>query len=307
MIESTAEVETIVPSAEEAGGRIDSFLSKAFSEKSRTYFQYLIDEKHVLINGASVKKRAKVCEGDVITVQFILPPEIKLEPEDIPLDILYEDEHMVAINKPAGLISHPAPGNWNHTVVNAMLHHCANIENPEGTLRPGIVHRLDKDTTGVLVVAKTYDMQKKLSALFAERRVAKKYYALCIGKPASTHIEASIGRHPADRKKMAVVETGKDAVTDIEIEWFRNGISLLVARPYTGRTHQIRVHLAHVGTSIIGDKVYGSSTINTRYDAERQMLHAATLELDHPVTGEHMTFIAPMPDDMKTLISKQCK
>jgi len=277
--------------------RLDKLLSMRYELLSRTYFQWLISEGFVSVNGTIVKKSQKLEAGDEVAVEFQPTSELDLVPENIPLDILYEDEEIIAVNKPAGLVVHPGPGNWKGTFVNALLYHCQTLEKTDA-IRPGIVHRLDKDTSGVLVAAKTARMHGLLSDLFAKRTIEKHYLALCIGCPKSQTIDAPIGRHPTQRKLMTVVETGKAARTHFEVVKAGEKFSLLDINLETGRTHQIRVHLKFINHPILGDEVYGKKL----FGAERQMLHAYTLTFTHPITGQLLTLKAPIPEDMQHFI-----
>lgn len=299
------ETDLLVVTEEEAGERLDKILASRFKEVySRTYFQYLIDEQLVLVNSHLVKKRAKLVEGDEIEVQFASNPEVNLTPECIPLTILYEDEHLLAINKPAGMVVHPAPGNWSGTFVNGLLYHCKHLDVEEGSLRPGIVHRLDKDTSGVLVAAKTLEMQQKLTLLFASRQVYKEYWAICLGKPSDGEISAPIGRHPIHRKQMAIVPGGKQAISFIKTIGWSEKLSFVQVVIATGRTHQIRVHLKYKGTPVLGDAIYGNPSQNEYYGAQRQMLHAANIRFEHPLTGKTLDITAPPPADMMRYMRK---
>lgn len=293
--------ESIIITEEEESCRLDKLLTLRYPDHSRTYFQYLIEEGFVLLNGERAKKRTLLEEGDEIEVCFQLTPEISLEAEDIPLDIIYEDEHILAINKPVGMVVHPAPGHWSGTFVNALLGHCKNLPTSD-PLRPGIVHRLDKDTTGILLAAKTLDAHKKLIEKFSNRTMEKTYLAICMGKPPAGIISAPIGRHPVHRKEMAVIPDGREAVTDVRIVAFGQNMTLALLKPKTGRTHQIRVHLKHLGAPILGDSVYGSS----KSAAHRQMLHAYKLSFTHPITNEPMNLCAPIPSDMKHWMQQLC-
>jgi 23S rRNA pseudouridine1911/1915/1917 synthase len=296
--------EFLIISAEEAEGegvRIDKFLSKRFPNHSRTYFQHLIEIGCVLVNGEPVKKRTIPEEGDEIEVLFQATPEASLEAENIPLEILYEDEYILAVNKPAGMVVHPAPGHWSGTFVNALLGHCQHLAPGSDPLRPGIVHRLDKETTGVLLAAKTLEAHQKLIELFSNRKMEKLYLALCQGKPANTIITAPIARHPVHRKEMAAIPDGREAITEIQVAACNDRMSLVLARPRTGRTHQIRVHLKHIGSPVLGDPIYGK-----RENYERHLLHAYRLVFEHPITGCPMRLIAPIPNDMKILMHKLC-
>jgi 23S rRNA pseudouridine1911/1915/1917 synthase len=298
------ESEILIVTEEEAGERLDKILSKRFSEiHSRTYFQYLISEHLVLLNGEPVKKRMKPQVGDEIEVEFTLTPEINFSPESIPLDIIYEDEELLVINKPAGMVVHPAPGHWSGTFVNALLYHCHQLPSSE-TLRPGIVHRLDKDTTGLLVAAKTTETQQKLIEQFASRKVYKEYLAICIGNPGEGEINAPIGRHPVHRKKMAIVPNGRKAISFCQTLAWNGKLSAVKVVIATGRTHQIRVHMKHRGTPVLGDELYGNSQNNQTYGVSRQLLHAVILRFEHPKNGKLMEFKAPPSEDMKKHLEK---
>lgn len=283
--------------------RLDKLLACHYSNFSRSYFQYLILQGAVLVNDEVVKKSCKLKIGDEIQVHFILTKEIALEPENIVLDILYEDEHLIAVNKPAGLVVHPAVGNWTGTFVNALLYHCKHIERDD-SLRPGIVHRLDKETSGVLIAAKNQAMHQALTELFSERKIEKRYIAVCKGRPSVTTIDAPIGRHPTQRKLMTVCETGKHAKTHIQVRASNGVFSVLEIGLETGRTHQIRVHLKHIGHPLVGDPVYGTVAFNDRFAIDRQMLHAMSLSFIHPVTKEPLVINARLPDDIAQVVTK---
>jgi len=297
---SSPDPETIFVTETESSLRLDKLLTLRYPQHSRTYFQYLIEEGFVLLNGERAKKRMIPEEGDEIEVCFQLTPEISVEAESIPLDIIYEDEYILAINKPAGMVVHPAPGHWSGTFVNALLGYCKQLPSQD-PLRPGIVHRLDKDTSGVLLAAKTIEAHQKLIEKFANRTMEKTYLAICVGKPKNGIISAPIGRHPVNRKEMAVIPDGKEAVTDVHVVAIGNQLSLALLKPKTGRTHQIRVHLKHLGAPILGDEVYG-----TKVPAERQMLHAYRLSFIHPITNVPLTICAPIPCDMKHWLQQLC-
>lgn len=289
---------------EESGERLDKILAQRFSEiSSRSYFQMLIDEQLVLVNGSPVKKRIKPCVGDEVEIQFALTPEIDLVAEAIPLDILYEDDSLLVINKPVGMVVHPAPGHWNGTFVNALLHHCHHLAIEDNSLRPGIVHRLDKDTSGVLVAAKTTTIHQRLSAMFAGREVYKEYLTVCVGNPGDVEISAPIQRHPVHRQQMTVVpEGGKPAMTTCKTLATDGKLSIVRAIIATGRTHQIRVHMKHLRTPVLGDPIYGNLQMNKKYGASRQMLHAAVLRFAHPIHHQEMEFRAPVPNDMQSIL-----
>lgn len=299
------ESDLLIVTEDEAGERLDKILARRFKEMySRTYFQYLIDEQLVLLNGLPVKKRIKPQEGDEIEVEFASAPQIELTPEPIAFSILYEDESLLAINKPAGMVVHPAPGNWSGTFVNGLLYHCDQLAEQEMSLRPGIVHRLDKDTSGILLAAKTLEMQQKLILLFASRQVYKEYWAICLGRPSDGEISAPIGRHPIHRKQMAVVPTGKQAISYIKTLGWNDKLSFAEVIIATGRTHQIRVHLKYKGTPILGDALYGNPSLNQYYSAQRQLLHAAKIRFQHPLTGQQLELTAPPPADMLRYMRK---
>lgn len=299
------ESDLLIVTEEESGERLDKILARRFKEMySRTYFQYLIDEQLVLLNGFPVKKRIKPQEGDEIEVEFASAPQIELNPEPIAFSILYEDESLLAINKPAGMVVHPAPGNWSGTFVNGLLYHCDQLTKQEPSLRPGIVHRLDKDTSGILLAAKTLEMQQKLILLFASRQVYKEYWAICLGRPSDGEISAPIGRHPIHRKQMAVIPTGKQAISYIKTLGWNDKLSFAEVIIATGRTHQIRVHLKYKGTPILGDALYGNPSLNQYYSVQRQLLHAAKIRFQHPLTGQQLELIAPPPADMLRYMRK---
>ena len=312
MLGKQEEGDTFFISEEEAGERLDKILVSRFGAAgSRTYFQFLIDEGKVLLNGAPVKKRIKPKAGDEVEVEYVLTPELTLKAEDIPLNILYEDEALIVVNKVPGMVVHPAVGNWSGTFVNALLFHCRGAleQSKEGSaaLRPGIVHRLDKETSGVMIAAKTAVAQARLIEMFAGRRVYKEYLAICIGNPGGGSVDAPIGRHPVNRKMMAVVEdSGRPALTHFRTLGYDEKLSLVSVVIATGRTHQIRVHMKHRGTPVLGDAVYGSASMNVKYGMERQMLHAFRLRLEHPITGVSLEFEAPMPEDMQKIANKLC-
>ena len=278
--------------------RLDLYLKTQYPTYSRTYFHYLIESGAVLVNGKRLKKRMEVSEDDDVEVCFLATPELNLIKEPIPLDILYEDEFLIAVNKPANFVVHPAIGHPSGTLVNALLHHCQSLSPDE--LRPGIVHRLDKDTTGVIVAAKTAKTHQELVKLFSERQMAKTYLAITQGTPQAGLLNAAIGRHPVHRKIMSVVQNGgKEASTHVEVLGKNGQFAFVKLTPHTGRTHQLRVHLQHLGTPILGDKVYGS----TDKEAARPLLHALSLSFIHPMTQNFLALNAPVPHDMRKYIA----
>ena len=280
---------------------MDLWLKSRFPDYSRTYFQSLIEKKLVLLNGALAPKRTKLCAGDEIEVEFALTEEIQAVAEDIPLDLLFEDDALLAINKPAGMVVHPAPGHPNKTFVNALLFHLKKAPT-EDAIRPGIVHRLDKETSGVLIAAKTPKSHETLVNSFAQREVKKTYLAIVNGDPGLERtIDMPIGRDPLNRQKMTVTSRGKRAISHIRRLDFDGEKSLLEVDIETGRTHQIRVHLSHIKTPIIGDSVYGNKKINEKWKAARQMLHAYKLSLPHPTNKETLSLRANPPEDFLKL------
>jgi len=288
--------------------RIDSFIAKKFPDLSRSYIKKLIDDNMITVNLNNVKPSYHVKKDDLITVTIPEPKEIDITSSPIDLDIVYEDSDIVVVNKPAGMVVHPAPGHYDNTLVNALLYHCKNLSSINGVLRPGIVHRLDKDTSGIMVAAKNDNAHQALTSQFLNRETEKIYFAIIAGKispqtPKSVHIP--IGRHPVSRKKMsAVSKKGREAITMFDVVKEYKKVSLLKVRIKTGRTHQIRVHLAYLGYPIIGDKEYGSSKINKEFSdmVSRQMLHAFSIGISHPSTGEKMKFKAILPEDMIQLL-----
>ena len=295
-----------------SGERIDKFLSKNLNDVSRSRIQKLITEGKVLVNGVRVSKHHRLVCGQEINIEDLSTindgPDITAE--EIDLNIVYEDKSILVISKEAGMLTHPAPGNEKHTLVNALMYHCKNLSELSGKERAGIVHRLDKDTSGLLVAAKDENVHHRLSEMFAERKVKKTYIALAEGrfKEDRGEIKLPIGRSRIDRKKMSVaIDNGRNAVTAFEvIEEFRHA-ALLNIYPRTGRTHQIRVHLNYIGHPIIADQVYGtrfSSKIAKMIGLERQFLHAAKLEFTHPVTEKLMKFEDPLPPDLLGSLEK---
>lgn len=286
---------------EDEGKRIDVFLA-AELDYTRSYIKKLIVDGLVFVNGKTVKPSYKVKENDEVVVNIPEAEKIDVLPENIPLDILYEDDDIIVINKPQGMVVHPAPGNYSGTLVNALLYHCKNLSGINGILRPGIVHRLDKDTSGVMVVAKNDKAHISLSNQIKERSVFKKYVAIVEGviKDEEGKIEALIGRHPVDRKKMAVIEDGRYALTLYKVlERFKEN-TLVEAAIKTGRTHQIRVHMAYIGHPVVGDPVYGFK--KQKFKLEGQALHSRVLGFIHPTKGVYMEFEAPLPEYFVRLI-----
>jgi len=291
------------------GKRLDAWLSLVEPELSRARIQDLIRTGHITLNGKTTKPSQTLIPGQEIQIVIPPPVQIDLKPEAIPLDILYEDADLIVINKPAGLVVHPAAGHAAGTLVNALLAHCSDLAGIGGEKRPGIVHRLDRDTTGVMVVAKNDTSMRALSSQFKHRQTTKEYLALVWGHltPPAGRAETLIGRNPHDRKKMCTrPDHGRNAITNYETQETFADTSLLRICIETGRTHQIRVHMAFLGHSIIGDPQYGRPRHNVLPVPvpARQMLHAAKLTLAHPSTGQVLTFEAPLPEDMNMLIQR---
>lgn len=297
-------------SQEAGGGRLDVFVSAA-EGITRSYAQKLIESGAVTVNGKAAEKKYKVCEGD--TVETEIPPAAPYEvkAEEIPLDVVYEDRDIIVINKPKGMVVHPAAGNYDGTLVNALMAHCGDsLSGIGGTARPGIVHRIDKNTSGLLIVAKNDEAHLALSEQIKEHAVSRIYYAVALGNiPEPITVDKPIGRHPTDRKKMAVTEkNSKRAVTHIyPLEHF-SGATLVRCELETGRTHQIRVHLSSIGHPILGDDVYGRSKDAVEQKFGRglcgQTLHAGEIRFIHPRTGESMVLTCQLPDYFEELLRK---
>src|SRR5580704_288202 len=286
---------------EAAGQRLDQFLRLEISEHSRAFLQKLIEAGQVVVNGAAAKASYKVRAGDKVRVEVPPPRPLETQPENIALDILFEDADLIVVNKPAGLVVHPAAGNYEHTLVNALLYHCrGELAGIGGVERPGIVHRLDKGTSGCIVVAKTDLAHKGLVSQFKSREVKKIYRAVCWGKFArpSGRIETVIGRSERDRKKMSAnASRGRPAVTDYRVLKQFADFALVELHIHTGRTHQIRVHMAHIGHPVVGDATYGRVRA-TNISVARPLLHAYKLGFTHPRLQKFVEFTAPVPDDM---------
>ncbi len=292
----------------EKTGRIDSWLASRISTMSRSRIQQLLRTGNVTVDNVIATPRTNLQPGMTVCLTEPPPVDTYLTPQDIPLDILYEDDLLIAINKQPGLVVHPAPGHPDQTLVNALLHHCPNLEGIGGERRPGIVHRLDADTSGVIVVAKTDFSMGHITAQFAARTTRKLYIAVCHGVPAPGKgtIETLIGRSSHNRKKMSVNSTrGRNAVTHFKLKRaLPHNTALLEVRIETGRTHQIRVHLAHIRHPVVGDSVYGRKNLDKKLPTvpTRQLLHAESLTISHPSTNMPITFSAPLPQDMQAMI-----
>ena len=298
----------------DAHERLDRFLSRHLLTHSRAYLQQLIAQGQILLNGRATKSGYRLRDGDCIAVTLPAPQPSGILPELIPLEVLYEDPHLLVIDKPAGMVVHPSPGNSSGTLVNALLAHCPRLSGIGGVERPGIVHRLDKDTSGVMVVAKDDVTHRGLARQFAERQVTKRYVAVVRGamQDAEGVIEAPIGRHPVERQKMSThTRVGREAVTAFRVSERLGLYTLVELRPRTGRTHQIRVHMAAIGHPLLGDPVYGRSGKGLVGSAimrqltwfKRQALHAWVLGFRHPVMGDYIECRAPWPDDFERLLA----
>lgn len=286
--------------------RIDRYLSECCEDMSRSYLQKLVKEGNVLVNGQSVKSNYKVSDGDQIRIELpaAIEPEIIAEPME--LDVIYEDSDMILINKPKGMVVHPAAGHYSGTLVNGLMYHCReDLSGINGVLRPGIVHRIDMDTTGVLIACKNDMVHNAIAEQLKEHSITRKYYAIVHGvlKEESGTIDAPIGRHPVDRKKMSInYQHGREAITHFRVLQRFDRFTYVECQLETGRTHQIRVHLASIGHPLLGDKVYGPA--KCPYLLQGQTLHAGILGICHPRTGEYLEFSAPLPVYFQELLRK---
>ena len=311
---------TLVIPAKQSRERLDVFLTHQIENATRSKVQQAIHAGLVLVDGKRVKPSHPVSPGEVIEITLPRPPRPEAKPEGIPLDIVYEDDHLLIVNKPAGMVTHPAYGNYTGTLVNALLFHCNSLSTTNTPLRPGIVHRLDKDTSGLMVVAKTDAAHEFLARQFSKRTIDREYWALVWGtfKLPKGAIEASLGRSTRDRKKVAVTATGKAALTEYEVLKEFDFLSLVRLKLKTGRTHQIRVHLAHVGHPVFGDPTYGGRSKtwgglsgkkaqfaeNLLSLMSRQALHAKTIGFVHPKTKEAVRFDSELPADMREVLKR---
>lgn len=300
----------------EEGQRLDRLLTQYCPSLSRSRIQHLIEAGSACLNGNAVRPGRRVRAGDCIDLEVSEPELLAVEAEDLPLTIVHEDADLLVVDKAAGMVVHPAPGAWSGTLVNALLYHCRDLSGINGVLRPGIVHRLDRATTGLLVVAKRDESHRALAGQLEARQVRRRYSAVVWGAPQDEgSIDAPIGRSPRDRKKMAVLSGGRRAVTHFATVERFSFLSLLEVRLETGRTHQIRVHLQHLGHAVFGDPTYGGRTqvrgVRAEYRSrartllgliDRQALHARWLAFCHPTTGEVMEFESPLPADLTRLV-----
>jgi len=295
------------PEPADVGERVDVWLCRRLPELSRARIQALIRGGSIAAPGRALRPNSRVVSGMEVEVTVPPPEPVRLEPEAIPLSIIFEDRDIVVVDKPAGLVVHPAAGHAAGTLVNALLHHCRDLQGIGGELRPGIVHRLDRDTTGVMIAAKNQAAMDALSGQFKAGAVRKEYVALVHGVPAPREgrVETVIGRNPSDRMKMSArVAVGRRAVTRYRVAESFGAVSLVEVTIETGRTHQIRVHMAHMGHPVVGDPQYGSRRRDRGFGAGRQMLHARLLGLRHPRTNEPAVWTAPIPSDFQALLSE---
>lgn len=289
-------------SGEDAGERLDKYIADN-GGISRSYASKLAESGLVEVNGKPSAKKTKLRSGDVISVELPEPETLEAVPQNIPIDIVYEDDSLIVVNKPQGMVVHPAPGNPDGTLVNGLLYHCS-LSSINGVIRPGIVHRIDKDTSGLLVVAKTDAAHEALSGQLKERKALRKYVCIVNGniKDDTGTVSAPIGRHPIDRKKMAVIEGGREAITHYRVLERFGQYTFAECTLETGRTHQIRVHMAYIGHSIVGDPAYGIK--KERFKTNGQLLHAKTIGFTHPETGELMVFDSELPEYFVAVLNK---
>lgn len=297
------QTELIIVEEEMDGERLDSFVADQVEQLSRSVVKSLINEGQVLVNGTRQKASYHVREGDEISIEIPEPQVLELVPRDIPLEIIYQDEDLAVINKPKGLVVHPAHGNWDYTLVNALLYHIKDLSGINGQIRPGIVHRLDKDTSGVMVVAKNDVAHRSLAAQIKDHSIKREYIALVHGtiKENLGTIDAPIGRSKVDRKKMAVIADGRPAVSKYQVLERYHNYSLVKVELLTGRTHQIRVHFAYIKHPVVGDPLYGSG--KKHFNLDSQALHAHLLGFIHPRNGKYLEFTSPLPEYFQEIIT----
>ena len=292
--------------SEIAGKRLDVVLSEQCSDLTRSYINKLCKEERAALNGKTSKGNKKCKEGDVITLQVPEPTELEILPEEMNLDIVYEDQDVILINKPKGMVVHPAAGHYSGTLVNGLMAHCKDdLSGINGVLRPGIVHRIDKDTTGILIVCKNDMAHQSIAKQLYDHSITRKYHAIVYGniKEEEGTVNAPIGRSLKDRKKMGIVMDGKHAVTHYKVlKRLKKGFTYIECQLETGRTHQIRVHMASIKHPLLGDDVYGPK--KSKYTLEGQCLHAKVLGFVHPRTGEYMEFEAPLPEYFTLLLQR---
>lgn len=287
--------------------RLDVYLNELLEDQSRSYIQSLIKDGYIKVNEkVNTSKNYKVNLDDVIIIDIPEPETLSVEPQDIPIEIVYEDDDVIVVNKPAGMVVHPAPGNYDGTLVNALLYHCKNLSSINGVIRPGIVHRIDKDTSGLLMVAKNNHSHNHLAAQLKDHSSTRSYIAVVHGgfREDEGTIDAPIARNPKDRLKMAVVHGGRESVTHFKVIKRYKNYTVVRCNLETGRTHQIRVHMAHIKHPLLGDLLYGPKTKTLKIKVEGQMLHAETLGFVHPTTNEYMEFKSELPENFEAVLKK---
>lgn len=290
---------------EDEGDRLDVYLSNELGDMSRSYIQKIIKDKKVLVNSKIEKAKYLVKEDDKIKIEIPAPKLLEVTPQNIPIEIVYEDNDVLIVNKPQDMVVHPAPGNYDNTLVNAILYHCKdNLSSINGVIRPGIVHRIDKDTSGLLMIAKNNNSHNSLAKQLKDHSITREYEFICNGvvKDDKITVDKPIGRNPKDRLKMAVVTNGKHAVTHFEVVKRFENFTHMKARLETGRTHQIRVHALSINHPLLGDSVYGPK--NNKFKLKGQTLHAKKLGFIHPTTKEYIEFDSELPDYFKEIINK---
>lgn len=290
---------------EDEGDRLDVYLSNELGDMSRSYIQKIIKDKKVIVNGKIEKAKYLVKEDDKIKIEIPAPKLLEVIPQDIPIEIVYEDDDVLIINKPQGMVVHPAPGNYDNTLVNAILYHCKdNLSSINGVIRPGIVHRIDKDTSGILMIAKNNNSHNSLAEQLKDHSITREYEFICHGvvKEDKITVDKPIGRNPKDRLKMSVVNNGKRAVTHFEVVKRFENFTHMRARLETGRTHQIRVHSLSINHPLLGDNLYGPKT--SKFKLKGQTLHAKKLGFIHPTTNEYIEFDSDLPDYFNEIIDK---
>ena len=299
------EIKNFLVGEDEEGDRLDVYLSEQLGDMSRSYIQKIIKDKKVEVNGKVEKAKYLVKEDDKIKIEIPTPKLLEVVPQNIPIDIVYEDNDVLIVNKPQNMVVHPAPGNYENTLVNAILYHCKDkLSSINGVIRPGIVHRIDKDTSGLLMIAKNNNAHNSLAEQLKDHSITREYEFICHGvvKEDKVTVDKPLGRNPKDRLKMAIVKDGKHAVTHFEVIQRFDNFTHMRARLETGRTHQIRVHALSINHPLLGDPVYGPK--NSKFKLDGQTLHAKKIGFIHPTTNEYIEFDSELPDYFKNIIKK---
>ena len=299
------EIKNFLVGEDEEGDRLDVYLSEQLGDMSRSYIQKIIKDKKVEVNGKVEKAKYLVKEDDKIKIEIPTPKLLEVVPQNIPIDIVYEDNDVLIVNKPQNMVVHPAPGNYENTLVNAILYHCKDkLSSINGVIRPGIVHRIDKDTSGLLMIAKNNNAHNSLAEQLKDHSITREYEFICHGvvKEDKVTVDKPLGRNPKDRLKMAIVKDGKHAVTHFEVIQRFDNFTHMRARLETGRTHQIRVHALSINHPLLGDPVYGPK--NSKFKLDGQTLHAKKIGFIHPTTNEYIEFNSELPDYFKNIIKK---